>query len=108
LASSATAAAASPTDLINVTRNAKSGDFEIAHGMQDEEETSLNRVWRVVSNKNEQLQNQPSQDEYFGVKISKFDVIKLGRMKFRIKDLACAGQQHNQAEILEQDLKEAH
>lgn len=40
--------------------------------------------------------------------MSKFDVIKLGRMKFRIKDLVCAGQQNNQAELHEQDLKEAH
>ena len=54
----ATAASASSTDLIRVVRSAKSGDFEIAHGTINEEETSLNRVWRVVSNKNEQLQQQ--------------------------------------------------
>lgn len=40
--------------------------------------------------------------------MNKFDVIKLGRMKFRVKDLACAGQVPNPNEIHEQDLKEAH
>lgn len=40
--------------------------------------------------------------------MNKFDVIKLGRMKFRVKDLSCGGQPPNQAEIHEQDFKEAH
>lgn len=84
-----------------------------------------------MGNRNEQLQAQAS-DEYVvsslilsllsfilinrvlfgrkfqGVKINKFDVIKLGRMKFRIKELVCANSKHNQEEIQLQDLKEAH
>ena len=42
------------------------------------------------------------------MRIKKFDVIKLGRMKFRIKELVCADQEHNVEEIHQQDLKEAH
>ena len=35
-------------------------------------------------------------------------MIKLGRMKFRIKELVCADQEHDQEEIHQQDLKEAY
>ncbi len=47
-------------------------------------------------------------ETYQGIKINKFDVIKLGRMKFRIKELVCAEQEHDSNEIMQQDLKEAH
>ena len=42
--------------LLKVTRNCKTGDFEVIHGHPGDEETSLNRIWRVVGNRNDQLQ----------------------------------------------------
>ena len=39
--------------LLKVTRNAKTGDFEVSHGHPGDEETSLNRIWRVVGNRND-------------------------------------------------------
>ena len=52
-------------DLLRVVKNPKTGDFEVSHGRSDDEETSLNRIWRVVGNKNEHLQQQPAAEEYF-------------------------------------------
>lgn len=42
-----------------------------------------------------------------GHKIKKFDVIKLGRFKFRVKDLACENMGLTEQELHEQELKEA-
>lgn len=42
-----------------------------------------------------------SENVWQGVKINKFDVIKLGRMKFRIKDLNCAEQEYDSEEIIQ-------
>ena len=39
--------------LLKVTRNCKTGDFEVSHGHPGDEETSLNRIWRVVGNRND-------------------------------------------------------
>ena len=40
-------------------------------------------------------------------KIKKFDVIKLGRVKFRVKDFACEFMGQTAEELYAQDLKEA-
>jgi hypothetical protein len=39
--------------------------------------------------------------------IKKFDVIKLGRVKFRIKDFQCEKMGQTQEELYQQELKEA-
>ena len=39
--------------------------------------------------------------------IKKFDVIKLGRVKFRVKDFACEYMSQTAKELYEQELKEA-
>ena len=41
--------------LLKVTRNGKTGEFEVSHGhtIEEVEEASLNRIWRVVGNRND-------------------------------------------------------
>jgi len=46
------------------------------------EEDSVDRLWLVVRS----LKNLQGKYDY---KIKKFDVIKLGRVKFRVKDFKC-------------------
>lgn len=46
------------------------------------EEDSLDRLWLVV-------RSLRANDEKQDYEIKKFDVIKLGRIKFRIKDFNC-------------------
>jgi len=41
-----------------VVRQHKTGEFEVTHGDDSDDETSLNRIWTVVGNKNEHLQQQ--------------------------------------------------
>jgi hypothetical protein len=47
-----------------------------------EEEDGTDRLWLVIRS----LKTPEGKYDY---KIKKFDVIKLGRVKFRIKDFAC-------------------
>lgn len=52
--------------LLKVTKNGKTGMFEVSHGHEgDEEEASLNRIWRVVGNRNDQMEQQVAQEEYY-------------------------------------------
>lgn len=84
------------------------------------DEESAERLWEVVTRSEafsnntqeslEQLLNSVSQDDVRfvgGHKIRKFDVIKLGRFKFRVKDLACEQMGLTEEELFEQELKEA-
>ena len=56
--------------------------FYIEHGDTNAEEESIDRLWLVVRS----LKNP---DGKFDYKIKKFDAIKLGRVRFRVKDFRC-------------------
>lgn len=56
--------------------------FYIEHGDTNVEEESIDRLWLVVRS----LKNP---DGKFDYKIKKFDAIKLGRVRFRVKDFRC-------------------
>lgn len=47
------------------------------------------------------------QGQRLDYKIKKFDVIKLGRVKFRVKDLRCEFMHQTEDELREQEIKEA-
>jgi len=49
---------------------------------EDEEEESVDRLWLVARS----LKNENGKYDY---KIQKFDAIKLGRVRFRVKDFRC-------------------
>lgn len=53
--------------------------FYIDHGDNTLDEESINRLWLVVRS----LKNPEGKFDY---KIKKFDTIKLGRVRFRVKD----------------------
>jgi hypothetical protein len=65
------------------------------------EEDSTDRLWLVVRS----LKNQ--QNQKIDYKIKKFDVIKLGRVKFRVKDFKCEVMGQTADELYQQELKEA-
>jgi hypothetical protein len=48
----------------------------------DLDEDSVDRLWLVI-------RSLKSTEGKYDYKIKKFDVIKLGRVKFRVKDFAC-------------------
>lgn len=48
-----------------------------------------------------------SPDGKFDYKIKKFDTIKLGRVRFRVKDFRCEQMNLSQKELHAQELKEA-
>ena len=52
---------------------------------QDQEEESVDRLWLVARS----LKNENGKYDY---KIQKFDAIKLGRVRFRVKDFRCDQQ----------------
>ena len=56
--------------------------FYIEHGDPNAEEESIDRLWLVVRS----LKNPEGKFDY---KIKKFDAIKLGRVRFRVKDFRC-------------------
>lgn len=64
------------------------------------EEDSVDRLWLVVRS----LKNPQGKYNY---KIKKFDVIKLGRVKFRVKDFKCQFMGQTADELYLQELKEA-
>lgn len=67
--------------------------------MQAEEE-SIDRLWLVVRS----LKNPQGKFDY---KINKFDAIKLGRVRFRVKDFRCEQMHLTEKELFTQELKEA-
>lgn len=53
-----------------------------AAGTEGQEEESVDRLWLVARS----LKNESGKYDY---KIQKFDAIKLGRVRFRVKDFRC-------------------
>lgn len=66
----------------------------------DTEEESVDRLWLVARS----LKNESGKYDY---KIQKFDAIKLGRVRFRVKDFRCDQIQMTEKELYEQELREA-
>lgn len=60
----------------------------------------MDRLWLVVRS----LKSPQGREDYL---IKKFDVIKLGRVKFRIKDFQCEKMGQTPEELYLQELKEA-
>lgn len=71
------------------------------HGDSNLDEESIDRLWLVVRS----LKNPEGKFDY---KIKKFDTIKLGRVRFRVKDFRCEQMNLTNKELHEQELKEAH
>lgn len=67
---------------------------------QEVEEESVDRLWLVARS----LKNENGKYDY---KIQKFDAIKLGRVRFRVKDFRCDSLQMSAEELYQQELKEA-
>lgn len=76
------------------------GGFYVEHGDKSQDEESIDRLWLVVRS----LKNT---DGKFDYKIKKFDTIKLGRVRFRVKDFRCEKMNLTAKELHEQELKEA-
>lgn len=74
--------------------------FYIEHGDPNAEEESIDRLWLVVRS----LKNPEGKFDY---KIKKFDAIKLGRVRFRVKDFRCEQMNLTAKELYNQELKEA-
>ena len=70
------------------------------HGDSQLDEESIDRLWLVVRS----LKNPKGKYDY---KIKKFDTIKLGRIRFRVKDFRCEQMNLTCKELHEQELKEA-
>lgn len=60
----------------------------------------MDRLWLVVRS----LKNERGKYDY---KIQKFDAIKLGRVRFRVKDFRCDQIQMTEEELYHQELREA-
>lgn len=65
-----------------LTTNTTLDGFYIEHGDTSIDEESIDRLWLVVRS----LKNPEGKFDY---KIKKFDTIKLGRVRFRVKDFKC-------------------
>lgn len=63
-----------------------------AIGSELQEEESVDRLWLVARS----LKNENGKYDY---KIQKFDAIKLGRVRFRVKDFRCDQQQMSEEEL---------
>jgi len=74
--------------------------FYIDHGDSTLDEESIDRLWLVVRS----LKNPEGKFDY---KIKKFDTIKLGRVRFRVKDFRCEQMSMTPKELFAQELKEA-
>lgn len=66
--------------------------FFVDHGDTSMDEESIDRLWLVVRS----LKNP---DGKFDYKINKFDTIKLGRVRFRVKDFRCEQMSMTQKEL---------
>lgn len=60
----------------------------------------MDRLWLVARS----LKNETGKYDY---KIQKFDAIKLGRVRFRVKDFKCDKIMMSETELYNQELKEA-
>jgi hypothetical protein len=72
----------------------------VDHGDSNLDEESIDRLWLVVRS----LKNPEGKFDY---KIKKFDTIKIGRVRFRVKDFRCEQMNLTPEELFEQELKEA-
>jgi|TARA_B110000503_G_C6841015_1_gene286853 hypothetical protein len=72
----------------------------VDHGDADLDEESIDKLWLVVRS----LKNPEGKYDY---KIKKFDTIKLGRVRFRVKDFRCEQMEMTPKELHDQELKEA-
>lgn len=86
-------------EITKVDKNLIEG-FYIEHGDTQAEEESIDRLWLVVRS----LKNPEGKFDY---KIKKFDAIKLGRVRFRVKDFRCEQMNLTAKELYNQELKEA-
>ena len=71
-----------------------------AAGTETQEEESVDRLWLVARS----LKNEQGKYDY---KIQKFDAIKLGRVRFRVKDFRCDRFMMSEEELYHQELREA-
>jgi hypothetical protein len=71
-----------------------------ASGTDKQEEESVDRLWLVARS----LKNEHGKYDY---KIQKFDAIKLGRVRFRVKDFRCDNNKMTEQELYHQELREA-
>jgi len=71
-----------------------------AVGTETQEEESVDRLWLVARS----LKNENGKYDY---KIEKFDAIKLGRVRFRVKDFRCDNIHMSEKELYQQELREA-
>jgi len=71
-----------------------------AIGTEQQEEESVDRLWLVARS----LKNENGKYDY---KIEKFDAIKLGRVRFRVKDFRCDNIHMSEKELYHQELREA-
>lgn len=74
--------------------------FYVDHGDSNLDEESIDRLWLVIRS----LKNPKGKYDY---KINKFDTIKLGRIRFSVKNFQCEQMNLTSSELHEQELKEA-
>jgi len=67
---------------------------------ENHDDEYLERLWIVVRS----LKNSFGKVDY---KIKKFDIIKLGRVRFKVKDFRCSKHHQSKEEILSEELREA-
>ena len=68
--------------MFNSRGNLSAEGFYVDHGDANADEESIDRMWLVVRS----LKDNNGKFDY---KIKKFDTIKLGRVRFRVKDFRC-------------------
>ena len=75
-----------------ITVNLRAEGFYVDHGDANADEESIDRMWLVVRS----LKDNNGKFDY---KIKKFDTIKLGRVRFRVKDFRCEQMAMTSAEL---------
>lgn len=68
--------------------------------MKTEEEESIDKMWLIARS----LKDQNGKYDY---KIQKNDAIKLGRVRFRVRDFRCEKNMMSDVELYKSELKEA-
>ncbi|CDW76485.1 zinc finger c3hc4 fha domain-containing protein [Stylonychia lemnae] len=91
---------ANAQDLLQIRKEQTGYYLDHAEKADMLEEDSVDRLWLVVRS----LKSPEGKEDYL---IKKFDVIKLGRVKFRIKDFQCEKMGQTPEELYQQELKEA-
>ena len=87
-------------DLALITKDGK-GRYWLDHAVKEGTEAeSVNRLWLLARF----LEDENGKRDYL---IEKFDTIRVGRVRLRVKDFRCNGQQTSPAELHAQELREA-